>query len=258
MNRIRSYLINLDTGETRLRNATGFLTAEHIDFERVRATDGRKIDLQDPANYSADRSVRTYGRELTAGEVGCYFSHLDCLQRFLAGNARYCLVMEDDVATRSGSGKLLENLLDLLDAGVCGDTAVVNLANPARKVLSDMQSLGDFDGAIVELRKAYYFPISAAALLWTRKAVEKFVKDYSYAVMPYDAAVRTLCIAGNFGYDTSIGILRPTVSESEIDKCAPRLFARSFHRWQVIQRWRMTQLFKARINKFRDRLRSAA
>ncbi len=258
MSRIRGYLINLDSGETRRRTASACLGAEQIGFERVSAIDGRKLNLKNLTRYRADKAVRTFGRELAAGEVGCYFSHLECLQRFLRSDARYCLVMEDDVTTRPGSGRLLENLLDLLDTEVLGDTAVVNLANPARMVVSSLQRVGELDGAPIDLRKAYYFPISAAALLWSRKAVVKFVAEYSCAAMPYDAAVRTLCIAGNFGYDLSTAILRPAVSESEIDKCAPRVFARSFHRWQVIQRWRMAHLIKARVNKFRDRLASVA
>ena len=46
---------------------------------------------------------------MSAGEVGCYASHLGCMARFLDGTAATALILEDDVEFRPG---LLEILAD--------------------------------------------------------------------------------------------------------------------------------------------------
>ena len=94
---IKYYLINLDGSDERLAQASAVLSEQSIAFERISAFDGRGIEPTSIADYDEIAALSYMGRTLKGGELGCYFSHLDCARRFLAFDADYVVVLEDDM-----------------------------------------------------------------------------------------------------------------------------------------------------------------
>ncbi len=82
-----TFLTNLDGSDDRLNSARAQLDQQGIAFTRVSAFDGRGLNLTEVRDYDEAHAVRYMGRKLKGGELGCYYSHLDCARRFLASDA---------------------------------------------------------------------------------------------------------------------------------------------------------------------------
>ena len=79
------FVINLDARPDRLAFVADQLDREGLEFTRIAAFDGRKVDPGLIPEYDAPRAKSWFGRELTGGEIGCYISHLRAIDAFLAG-----------------------------------------------------------------------------------------------------------------------------------------------------------------------------
>ena len=97
MSGLATFLINLDGSDDRLAGATALLNGIGLPFERLAAFDGRGIPADRLPDYDPQECRRRFGRHLSGGEVGCYQSHLAAARRFLASDARFGLVLEDDL-----------------------------------------------------------------------------------------------------------------------------------------------------------------
>lgn len=93
-------VINLDESEDRLAAIAGELDRVGIAHSRHKAVDGRVLDLEtDPlATARVDLAMwrKRHHRNPLAAEVGCYLSHVQCLEAFLAGDKPLGFIMEDD------------------------------------------------------------------------------------------------------------------------------------------------------------------
>ena len=76
-----------------MQEVTQQMTALQWPFTRVSAFDGRKVDPHSISVYDGQAGIGLYGRTLKGGELGCYFSHLDCAQRFWRSDAEYAIVL---------------------------------------------------------------------------------------------------------------------------------------------------------------------
>ncbi|MCC5780744.1 glycosyltransferase family 25 protein [Nitratireductor sp. B36] len=62
------------------------LVRQHVDFERIRAVDGRKLDMHQYQNAC-----------ITPGEIGCFLSHRIAWRTLCNSSDAFALVLEDDV-----------------------------------------------------------------------------------------------------------------------------------------------------------------
>ena len=83
------------------------------------------------AGYDRAGALAKSGRTLSAGEIGCYLSHVDCARRFLASGADHALVLEDDFHADADLPAFLQALAAHL--GPRADWDVVNLGNAAKR-----------------------------------------------------------------------------------------------------------------------------
>lgn len=99
-NAFTTYLINLDRAPQRLAKMDQRLKDIRLPYTRIEATDGRA--LQFPHPMFSDLSYRfLHGRRRAPAEVGCYYSHITALKRFLESGAEHALILEDDVTFAS-------------------------------------------------------------------------------------------------------------------------------------------------------------
>ena len=125
------YLINLDRATARRDAALAQLSALGLTAEIVPAVDGATLTPAQLAGYDRAGALAKSGRTLSAGEIGCYLSHVDCARRFLASGADHALVLEDDFHADADLPAFLQALAAHL--GPRADWDVVNLGNAAKR-----------------------------------------------------------------------------------------------------------------------------
>ena len=102
------YVINLDRNKDRLDNfIEQYIVSDlkQVQFNRMRAIDGKKIRIEDYVSQTALREIldaetsgyRTKHYQLSRGGVGCYLSHQGLYKKIADQNKPYALIFEDDV-----------------------------------------------------------------------------------------------------------------------------------------------------------------
>ena len=91
-----TYLINLKRANDRLVSAKETFDKAGINFNHEEAIDGKDLSLPHK-NYSELKYNLLHGKKTNLGELGCYFSHLKVLKKFLNTTEDWALVCEDDI-----------------------------------------------------------------------------------------------------------------------------------------------------------------
>jgi glycosyl transferase family 25 len=109
--KITTYVINMDQAKDRLLHIESGLGGLNIPFVRQPGVVG--IDLHFPSeNFSAWSYKYLHGRQWAPRELGCYLSHMECLKKFIASDADYALILEDDVSIHQDLVKLIDSAMD--------------------------------------------------------------------------------------------------------------------------------------------------
>lgn len=97
MHNIITLLINLDRSKDRLLKTGTKLTELGIQWERLPAVDGW-AEQTETATFIDEKSFhQRHGKPPLPGEIGCYLSHINAMQRFINTSNEYALILEDDV-----------------------------------------------------------------------------------------------------------------------------------------------------------------
>lgn len=209
------YLINLDGSNDRLASARAQLDAAGVAFERVPAFDGRGRAIEDFPDVDPAAAMAYMGRPLRGGEIGCYLSHLACVERFLASEQDHCVVLEDDLQLRPGAFPLIEQMIaGLLRRSTRWD--VVNIGADRLKYASPLFAL-DASGAQAHVLRGHYFPMTTTGLVWTRQGAERFVKNCRPIFAPVDNFLREWQCVDDRGLAVSPPLVTTTGASSDID-----------------------------------------
>ncbi|MBQ0935179.1 glycosyltransferase family 25 protein [Ideonella paludis] len=108
------YLINLPKDVARAAHMHSQLAAlgllDHL--HAIEATYGRDLSPSEMARYySPDLNARQYHLPLSAGEIGCYVSHLNTWQAIVDSGVPGALVLEDDVVLAACLPTLMAQLM---------------------------------------------------------------------------------------------------------------------------------------------------
>lgn len=208
-----TYLINLDGSSERFDSATAQLVREGIKFERVSAVDGRgklctEFDVVD-AN-----SMRAFlGRDLSGGEVGCFLSHKQCVERFLETDADYAIVIEDDLKIQKNFEIFLREIVPSLPRG----WHVINFGNEKNKIFSIERELV-FYGESLRLASAHYFPMTTTGLCWSREGARQFLQTCSPIFSSIDRYLRYWQSRVGLGYCFIPPLVTTTGVNSDISR----------------------------------------
>ncbi|MET3660974.1 glycosyltransferase family 25 protein [Aquamicrobium ahrensii] len=226
---VRTYVINLDGGAERLESVSRMLASFGMDFERVPAFDGRKLDLSAVEDYDAGRAESYMGRSLVGAEVGCYRSHLAAAARFLQSDARYGLVFEDDVLLRCNPITLLEEAIPALE-NVDRDWLLLNIGANKSKITTSIAD-HDIDGYQCSLVAAHYFPMMACAIVWSREGARQFVENHGKIFAPVDNYFRYWLTRAGHGYALWPAPVTTTDAESQIAASDGRKRSKYGRKW---------------------------
>lgn len=183
--KIDVYLINLDSSTERLKQADTELKKYNITYQRVSAVDGREFNVHDYKNYDSKQAQQLMGRNLLGAEIGCYLSHLRCIEKFLASDADYLIVLEDDLVLKSDLKTISQKILSWLEEKKI-NWYLINLAANKRKISKHLYKVDHFN-----LLKAYYFPVLTLGLIWSRQGAEYFHQDNQIINAPIDVTLQS-------------------------------------------------------------------
>jgi glycosyl transferase family 25 len=112
---MRTYVINLERSTDRRQHVEAELAKVGLDYEIVRAVDGRQLDVSgpqvarpgDPGQRCSPLWATTWS---LPGVAACSLSHLLVCERILASGAEEALVLEDDVTLAPDLATMTETL----------------------------------------------------------------------------------------------------------------------------------------------------
>lgn len=173
-----------------------------ISFERFVAVDGDRLDADLRQQFYGENGLHELA--FTAGEIGCYASHLRIL-RLLESDTTgaYALILEDDVG-------LAEDLVATVEAATaCApDWDIIRLSNATKSVVLPVAPLC---GAR-ELVRYWTVPNGTGAYLISRTGAIKFADAARRRTLPIDEDLRRPWRSGLNAY----GVFPPPV---EPDVC---------------------------------------
>ena len=111
---IKAFLINLENAVARREHCVAEFEAAGLPYAIVNAVNGYELTLPHP-DYDEQAYHRQHGGETSFGLVGGYLSHLQAMRHFLASDADYGLICEDDIALGDGFCDLLQRAISHAD-----------------------------------------------------------------------------------------------------------------------------------------------
>lgn len=115
MNGLQTWVINLDRAPERLARVSAQLQHLRLPFTRLSAVDARSLTPEQRGALDEAAYRRKHGMAPLAGELGCYLSHVQAMQHFLASPAAFALVLEDDVLLHDSLPAVLHGLMQHAD-----------------------------------------------------------------------------------------------------------------------------------------------
>lgn len=111
MDRLQTWVINLDRAPDRLARISAQLHRLGLEFTRLPAVDARNLTADQSAALDETGYRRKHGMAPLPGELGCYLSHVEAMRLFLAGGAEFALILEDDVLLHDSLPGVLHGLM---------------------------------------------------------------------------------------------------------------------------------------------------
>lgn len=214
--KILFYVINLDGSDERLASVTQSLGEQGIDFVRISAFDGRKAEPTSFSEYDEPKALAYMGRTLTGGELGCYFSHLNCAKEFLKSDADFVVVLEDDMEPSQDLARKINRLLDGLKDK---EWLLLNIGATKRKIFTPLFKIDEH-----EVIHAHYFPMTATGLIWNRAGAKAFLDTYLPIYAPVDNFFRDWLTKTNAGYAVFPPLVKASGVTSDIDGNSKRQY----------------------------------
>lgn len=245
---IKTYLINLDDSTERLHQSTKQLQAAKITFERVSAFDGRNIQPSDIREYNDKESIAYMGRSLKGGELGCYFSHVDCAKKFLETEAEYALILEDDMTAPETLLTDIISILEYLEERSM-EWYLINIGAHKNKISTPLKVFSSHT-----LYHAHYFPMTTTGIIWSRKGARAFIDytDTHSIFCPVDNFFRYWLTDNNKGLSVYPPLTPPNGAESDIDQLSKKRKDSDRHRFYglIKQRRLWSDKLKALRSKY--------
>lgn len=215
-----TYLINLETNPKRLSAARAELERAELAFTLVPAVDGRTFTPSDIENYNVWKAKLIFGRPLFSGEIGCFLSHMKCLQKFVESDAKYALVLEDDVSLSASAKDTLEKVLQMAEEEKFPEWDAINFGNKGKsKYAGGCQPIQNCSNALL---RTYLFPVNAHAILWSKAGAKEFLSKCHDIYLPVDHAFRHTLTRRGACFSLAAPVAYQSGAESDIDAVGSR------------------------------------
>lgn len=251
-------LINLDGSDERLAAADTQLVAAGLDYQRIAAFDARNADLTGFPEYDQTQARMFFGRALNGGELGCFFSHLNCLKLFLQSPARHVLIVEDDLVLDPQFAAILKRSITFLSAKDTAPWDALNFGPPVREKYRTPVCSIKLGSGNTDLCRAALFPLNTHCILWSRQGAEAFLDNFETIWQPVDHAMRHLIVRRRTGYCMSKAAATQSDAPSDIDRTAgPEHRGHGESAWYRFNVWRIKRVERFFAGYYRSRLNRA-
>ena len=247
---LQTWVINLDRAPERLARVAAQLQRVGLPFEQLPAVDARRLSPEQQAALDEATFRRRHGMTPLPGELGCYLSHVEAMQRMLRSGAEFGLVLEDDVLITERLPAALQGLMAHADRWDMVKLSAVHSGTPQR---------------ILEVAPGQWLAVmlsrctGSSAYLINRRAAQAYASGLLPMQLPYDHVfdqgwrfglkVRLLtptpCIHDE---DTASTIAAPAQGPSRKFHWTRRL---PTHAWRLGNEWR--RLVYGLTNTWRER-----
>ena len=112
INSMHTFVISLPQESLRRKAMLKKLNDIPGNSEFFDAIDGRKTNLLEHTDYQGLKRRLCYGKDLTRGELGCFFSHRAVLKKIVKNKVAISLVLEDDVVLSEDFRIVLDHLIN--------------------------------------------------------------------------------------------------------------------------------------------------
>jgi len=198
------FVINLDRDHDRLARMVAEAGRVGISFERSVAVDGNRLEADLRDQFFAGNVP--YEPALTAGEIGCYASHLR-IHRLLEGDkiGEPALILEDDV-------RLAGDLVATIEAAMSRAPGwdIIRLSNATKSIVLPVAPLGGGR----ELVRYWTVPNGSGAYVISRTGAIKFAEAYTKRTLPIDEDLRRPWRSGLNTYGILPAPVEPDVLDS--------------------------------------------
>lgn len=159
MSRIPIFLINLDRSKDRWQFMQQQAQALGLEFERVPAVEGRNLPEWLKSEFCDDR--------MSAGQIGCYASHLVIASMIVGRGLQHAIILEDDAT-------LVPEFLSVAGQAVASapqDWDYIHLSSNFKKSVIKVAGLGDH-----ALIRYVENPSNTAAYILSNRGARKWLK----------------------------------------------------------------------------------
>lgn len=130
MTGLQTWVINLDRAPQRLARVSARLQQLQLPYTRLPAVDARALTPEQRGLLDEPAYRRKHGMSPVLGELGCYLSHVAALRAFLASDAAFALVLEDDVLLHDSLPAVLQGLMRHADRWDVAKLSAVHRGTP--------------------------------------------------------------------------------------------------------------------------------
>jgi glycosyl transferase family 25 len=224
MDGLQTWVINLDRAPERLVRIDAQLQALGMPYTRVPAVDARALKPEQSAALDETAYRRKHGMAPVPGELGCYLSHVEAMRRFLATEAAFAMILEDDVLLHASLPAVLQGLIAHPGRWDMVKLSAVHSGTPQRVL-----NLAPGHDLAVMLSRC----TGSSAYLINRRAAQVYVQGLLPMSLPYDHVFDQ---GWRFGLKVRLVTPTPCGHDSEIASTivVPPGVSRKF-RWT--QRW---------------------
>lgn len=180
MDRLQTWVINLDRATDRLARISAQLQRLQLPFVRLPAVDARTLSPEQRSLLDEAGYCRKHGMTPVLGELGCYLSHVEVMRRFLASTAEFGLVLEDDVMLHDSLPAVLQGLMANPGRWDAAKLSAVHRGTPVR---------------VLEVAPGHFLAVmlsrvtGSSAYIMNRKAAQAWLREPGGLLpmsLPYD------------------------------------------------------------------------
>ena len=197
--------INLPWAEERRKSITTQAAKVGINVQFVEAIAGKDLPAEVPEYDRAER-FKCYHNDLTRNEIACTLSHIKALKIFLASDAEYAVIMEDDALIANNIKQSVHELTHSLRGW------------EVAKLYTDdggtLYSLGDTEGKDSCVRAIFPKKLLwvAVGFLYTRVGAQKLLAELNTFSLAADVQIGHILLKKNI---PTIGITPSLITTSD-------------------------------------------
>jgi glycosyl transferase, family 25 len=217
VDRLHTWVINLDRAPERLARIRTQLEHLGLPWTRLPAVDARALTAEQRASLDEAAYRRKHGKSPALGELGCYLSHVEAMRRFLASDAEFALVLEDDVLLRDTLPAVLQGLMSCAARWDVVKLSAVHSGTPV---------------PVVEVAPGHRLAVmlsrctGSSAYLMNRRAAGVYVRELLPMSLPYDHVFDQ---GWRFGLKFRLVTPTPCMHDEEIPTTIVAADGRKFH-----------------------------